>query len=113
MAGKKSVGRTYPKHLPKDGRGVVQCDASGMLRPAGTLVDDVRQGRAAKEFADLTPGFGSFHPQDLVALGNLDDPTAIPNARPEQVPLSKQDMGISDEEVRNSIKEDRPPRMGY
>jgi hypothetical protein len=114
MGGKKGVRGTYPRHLKSTGRGVVECDASGFLRPAGRLLDDVRQGRTIPRFADITPGFGTFHPQDVISLGDLDDPKAIENAKPkDNNNYSIQDLGISDQEVKLSIQEGRPPRKGY
>ena len=114
MAGKKGVRGTYPRHLRRKGKGVVECEASGFLRQVGDTRHDLRQGQVAKEFADETPGFGTYHPQDVVSLGTLDDPKAIPHARPkDEQNLSKQDLRISDQEVELSIREGRPPRRGY
>jgi len=114
MGGKKSAGPIYPKHLPRDGKGIKECSASGFLRPAADLIDDIRQGPTAKEFADLTPRFGTYHPQDVVQLGVLDDPKPIDEARPpDEENYSIQDLKISDQEVRLSIQENRPPRRGF
>jgi hypothetical protein len=114
MPGKRGNPGTYPRHLKRTGRGYKQCQASGFLRPTGQLTDDVRQGLVAKEFADITPGFGTWHPQDKLQLGVLDDPTPIPNARPQQTPeLSKQDLLMSDQEIEASIREGRLPRAGF
>lgn len=115
MAGRKGVRGTYPRHLgrPK-GKGLVECQASGFLRPASEMVHDVRQGTVSKEFADHTGGFGSFHPQDVRRLGNLDDPRAIDRSVPkDDNNYSKQDLGISDQEIELSIREGRPPRRGF
>ena len=114
MAGKKSIRGTRPRKLTVTGKGWVQSDASGFIREAGDMVEDVRQGTVTKEEADLTPGFGTYHPQDLKSLGILDDPKAVPGANPiDDQSLSLQDLGISDQEVELSIREDRPPRRGY
>ena len=114
MAGRKGVRSTRPRQLRAKGKGWVECEASGFLREVGDVRNDLRQGRVAKEFADVTPGFGTHHPQDVVSLGNLDDPKSVPGARPkDDRNLSKQDLGISDQEVELSIREDRPPRRGY
>lgn len=114
MAG-KTGGRCYPRHLRMKGVGVKQCDASGFLRHADhPIIRDVRQGMTIKEYADLTPGFGTRHPQDIVQLGQLADPTPIPRARPEDDKnLSKSDLTISDKEIELSIREGRAPRTGY
>jgi len=109
MAGRKS----YPRHLGKPtGRGLVECQASGFVRPAGTLVGDVRQGQVSPEFADTTPGFGTRHPQDVVQLGPLDDPRPIdgPTIREPQFLAAH---GISDAEMLLALREGRPPRKGY
>jgi hypothetical protein len=114
MPGRRGNPGCYPRHLKKDGRGYKQCQASGFLRNTGELADDVRQGLVAREFADFTPGFGTWHPQDRVQLGVLNDPTPITNARPQQEPeLSKQDLLISDQEIEASIREGRLPRRGF
>lgn len=77
-------------------------------------MEDRRQGMAAKEFADITPGFGTYHPQDVVNLGVMDDPTSIENARPDdKMNYSKQDLQISDAEIKLAIQEGRAPRYGY
>jgi hypothetical protein len=115
MGGKKSAGPMIPAQIKGlRGRGVKECNASGFLRPASGVINDVRQGQVAREFADLTPRFGTWHPQDLVSLGTLDDPSPIPDAEPEDKDnYSIQDLKISDQEVRLSIQEGRPPRRGY
>jgi hypothetical protein len=96
------------------GRGWRQDSASGFIRYADDVIDDVRQGGVAPEFADITPGFGTHHPQDVKRLGNLSDPSPIRDADPEdRANLSVQDMNISDQEIKLSIQEGRRPRMGY
>lgn len=95
-------------------RGIVRCDASGFVRNRDDMMSDVRQGRVAKEFADITPGFGTKHPQDVVQLGSLDDPKPIPEGnRIDKQNLSKSDLNISDAEILASIREGRQPREGY
>ncbi len=77
-------------------------------------MEDVRQGDVAKEFADVTPGFGTNHPQDKVNLGQMSDPSPIHGASPQdEACLSKSDLMISDQEIKASIVEGRPPRRGY
>ena len=115
MSGKRGNPGCYPRHLGKPkGKGYKQCQASGFLRKTGKQIDDVRQGLVAKEFADVTPGFGTNHPQDKVQLGQLSDPSPIGDARPQNIAnLSKSDLMISDQEIKASIVEGRPPRRGY
>ncbi len=113
MAGRIVRGGCKPRHMHRTGRGWREDAATGFVRYADDYVQDVRQGFTAKEFADITPGFGTYHPQDLRALGDLDDPSAIDNAAPISTPKSKQDLNISDQEVLLSIREGRPPRNGY
>lgn len=68
-----------PGHLRRQaGRGWRVCQLTGFVRNADEVVSDVRNGLVAPEYADATPGFGTHHPQDLVRLGVLDDPTPIP-----------------------------------
>jgi hypothetical protein len=104
--------RSYPRHLKVDARGYVTCDRSGFLRKPSQTIDD-EGSRVAREFADITPGFGTTHPQDVAQPEIGGDPTPIENARPGQPPYTKQELGISDAEVLAAIREDRPPRRGY
>ena len=99
--------------LKSEGKGWRQCQASGFIREAHDFVRDVRQGDVAPEFADLTPGFGTYHPQDKISLGNLDDPRPIREAKPYDTEKSVQDLNISDQEIKLSIQEGRAPRRGY
>lgn len=111
MAGRVG-GRCYPRHLggPR-GRGLMECNASGFVRHTTEEVDDYRQGPVARQFADVTPGFGTRHPQDVVQLGRLNDPSAAPDGDSlDKKNLSKQDLGYTDAEILASIKEGRPPR---
>jgi hypothetical protein len=81
------------------------------MRYAEDVVEDVRQGFVAREFADLTPGFGTYHPQDVRRDQVFGDPSPIPNARtPDRENWSKQDLGYTDQEIEASIREGRPPR---
>jgi hypothetical protein len=111
--GGKTGFRAYPAHLgtPK-GEGIVECYASGFIGHPDDMTDDVRQGTVLDKFADKTPGFGTHHPQDVVQIGPLDDPTPVGNG-PDKRNLTKQDLDISDQEVLASIREGRPPRRGY
>jgi hypothetical protein len=114
MGGRILSGRTMPKHLTSTGKGWREDQASGFVREAHDVVRDRRQGLTTPEHADITPGFGTFHPQDVRALGVLDDPSEIHNGIPvDKLALSKQDLGISDREVELSIREGRAPRRGY
>ena len=115
MAGHRGNPGCYPRHLGKPkGLGNKECMATGFLRRTGQQVQDVRQGLVAHEFADITPGFGTHHPQDRVTLGVLDDPKPIPGAVPKNnQDRSKQDLAISDQEILASIREGRAPRTGY
>lgn len=115
MAGRRGNPGCYPRHLGKPtGKGIKTCDASGFVRTTGRQIKDIRQGLVSKEFADVTPGFGTRHPQDNVRLGVLDDPYPIRNARPkDDQNLSKQDLAISDQEIAASIREGRLPRVGF
>ena len=114
MAGRKSAGQLTPRGLKSTGKGWREDAASGFVRQASDVVDDVRQGPTAREFADITKGFGTHHPQDKKSLGHQDDPHPIRGARPlNDQELSKQDMNISDQEIRASIVEGRAPRIGF
>ena len=114
MAGRKSAGKLTPRHLKMTGKGWREDSASGFVRYAYDYVDDVRQGPTAREFADITAGFGTDHPQDKRAVVHDDDPTPIRDGRPENKEnLSVQDMSISDQEIKLSIQEGRAPRMGF
>lgn len=107
--GKRGM-RTYPAAGPKDGRGSRIDDASGFLRPAADVVQDRRQGLATREHADLTPGFGTFHPQDVKRPPPVMDPKPITMARTDPNPnfLGPRELGYTDAEVREAIRQNRP-----
>jgi len=113
MGGRSGI-RTMPSHLRSSGKGWREDQASGFVRAADDVVMDRRQGAVSRHLADVTPGFGTFHPQDIKMLGVLDDPHPVPDARPiDQQTLSKQDLGISDAEIELSVREGRAPRRGF
>jgi len=100
-----------PARLRATGKGWVESEASGRIFHASEMVDDVRQGRVHRTEADFTPGFGTAHPQDERRLGHLDDPKAVPNARPQKNDypfISYQDLCVSDEEREESIRNGTP-----
>lgn len=106
--------RPYPKHLGKRGEGYTQCERSGFLRKASDLMKEDKGATVAEEFADKTPGFGTWHPQDVNQAEVGSDPTPIDNSTGvDMVNASKADMGITDAEVLLAIQEDRPPRPGF
>lgn len=113
MAGRVIRGGCKPRHMKATGRGWREDAASGFVRYADDVIDDVRQGPTAREFADITPGFGTHHPQDMKNLGKLDDPSPIPNGRPITEPVYLSDLNISDQERLLATKEGRAPRNGY
>ena len=107
-------GMCLPKRVRATGKGWRECAASGFVREADDVVEDVRQGLVAREFADITPGFGTYHPQDVRQDGPYDDPSPIELAQPiSRYPISKADLNISDAEVERSVREGGPPRPGY
>lgn len=106
--------RSYPRKLGKpDGRGYVVCERSGFLRKPHEVVTEFHGSRVAREFADITPGFGTQHPQEVNQAELGGDPTPIEDARPGGPDLSLRELNISDAEVLASILEDRPPRRGF
>ena len=113
MAGRIIRGGCAPKHLKATGKGWREDQATGFVRYARDVVDDIRQGQVAEEFADLTPGWGTYHPQDLKDLGVLDDPSPIRDATPITEPVYLSDQGITDQERALATKEGRAPRPGY
>lgn len=108
--GGKSGMRTYPRHAPRDGRGIRIDDATGFVRAAEDVVMDRRQGLTSPRTADLTPGFGTFHPQDVRRTSPTNDPKAIARPRAEGNPqaLSAADMGYTDADVREAIRRGVP-----
>jgi hypothetical protein len=81
---------------------------------ADDRVKDVRLGTVKRGEEDSTPGFGTYHPQDLKRLGPMSDPTPIPDARPQPDTYpTKADLGFSDDEIKASIRQGRAPRRGY
>jgi len=101
----RSGMRTYPSRGPRDGRGARIDDASGFLRPADDAIKDVRQGLVSRDHADLTPGFGTHHPQDRKMLPPKSDPKPIRNARPDTPgAVSAADLGYTDAEVRAAVR---------
>ena len=115
MAGRIKMGCGLPSKVrSRRGKGWREDQASGFIRYAEDYVEDVRQGSVTKYFADITPGFGTHHPQDVVNLDMDGDPNGIPDAEPADTEnLSKSDMRISDQEIEASIREGRAPRMGF
>lgn len=106
----RSGFRSFPANGPKDGRGARICDASGFLRASDDRVRDRRQGIVSRDHADITPGFGTFHPQDVRRTPLTSDPAPIRDARPDDTGLamSARDMGYSDAEVEASIRNNQP-----
>lgn len=113
MAGRVVRGGCGPRRVRSTGRGWRECAASGFIIAADDYIEDVRQGPVAPERADITPGFGTYHPQDVKVLGDLDDPSPIDNGRPPAAPRTFEELGISDQERLLALRENRPPRRGY
>jgi len=107
------MARTYPSHLRVDGRGYLQCARSGQLRKPKDMIRNHDGQMIAREFADITPGFGTLHPQDRNQAYTGGDPTTVENATGVTEELTKEDMSISDAEIEASIRENRAPRQGY
>lgn len=59
------------------GRGFVECAATGFPVRAQDVVADVRQGDVGAQYADITPGFGTWHPRDRYDVRDFSDPTPI------------------------------------
>lgn len=111
MAGRVMLRGCGPRHLKASGKGWRQDDATGFVRRADDFIHDVRQGNVAREFADISPGFGTNHPQDFKDLGVLDDPSPIRDAAPLSEPQFFED--VTDQERELALRENRPPRKGY
>lgn len=107
--------RSYPRHLkPAKGKGYTQCERTGFLRHPDDIIEEWNGARVAIEEADITPGFGTRHPQDVWNADAGGDPTPTEiTAGVDVHPQSKQDLKISDKEIRAAIVENRPPRPGY
>jgi hypothetical protein len=96
------------------GKGIAVCDRSGFVRRVGATLRAYTGSRVARDFADITPGFGTRHPQDVNQAEVGGDPTPIPDARPiDRDPKSKQQLCISDREIEAAIRENRAPRRGF
>lgn len=93
------------KRKSSDGRGLAVCDMTGQICDASDRVWDPRHGYVATRDADLSSGFGTWHPRDRIGLGRLDDPKPIHNARSADViEPSKQDLGIADAAVLAKLR---------
>lgn len=103
--------RSFPKHLSARGRGVITCARSGFLRHPDDVVDHHGM-KIAHDKADLTPGFGTDHPQDYAQPEIGGDPSPVPHGGLD-VARTKSDLCISDAEILASIREGRLPRRGY
>lgn len=109
MAGRSGM-RTYPAKAPRDGRGIRIDDATGFVRASDDVLFDRRQGLTSPDTADITPGFGTFHPQDVRRTPPSNDPRPIPQPRTEGNPqaLSPADLGYTDADVREAIRRGVP-----
>lgn len=87
-----------------NGTGLVVCDRSGAQVPASEITDDVRGGRVRMRSADRTPGFGTYHPQDVKDDLPSGDPTPIPNARPFEAQESLWAQGYTDADIRAAVR---------
>jgi hypothetical protein len=106
--------RSFPRHLkPLKGEGYVQCQRSGFLRHPSDMMEDYRGGTVAKEYADVTTGFGTKHPRDVFSPDLGGDPRPTPIQTGINEPYTKEDLLISDQEIEASIRENRPPRSGF
>lgn len=109
MAGKSGF-RSYPKRLGKpDGKGLIQCDRSGFLRKPSETMSEYTGSAVAREFADITPGFGTRHPQDVNQAETGGDPSPIPNANPIEEPVYREDIRLTDAEWEQMIREGKTP----
>ena len=104
--GGKSGAKTFPGRARNNGRGARVCQASGFVRPAQDVTKDVRQGWVAREFADVTPGFGTAHPQDRRRETPKSDPSPVnrPGIDPNPGALSAKDLGFTDADVREALR---------
>jgi len=107
------MSRTFPKHIRSDGQGYMQCARSGMLRKPSDMIKNDDGLMIAKDYADITPGFGTSHPQDSPAPEIGSDPTPVSDATGVTAALTKEDLQISDQEIEASLRENRFPRRGF
>ena len=105
MGGRRGM-RTYPSRAPRDGRGIRIDDATGFTRASDDYVSDRRQGLTSPATADMTPGFGTFHPQDVRRPPPVNDPKPVLHPRTEANPqaLSPADLGYTDADVRTAVR---------
>jgi hypothetical protein len=90
----------------RDGRGLAYCDMTGAVCDATDRVWQPGVGWVRTEDADITPGFGTWHPRDHIRLGRLNDPTPIVHPRPHPVlEPSKQDLGLTDAEIAARLRQ--------
>ena len=116
MAGRIVRGMCMPRQVKssRGRRGWAESDASGAVFYADEMVDDVRQGRVHKSEADVTPGFGTWHPQDVKQIPPYADPSPIPGARPiSKGSTTLADLDISDQEMERATRTNTKPRRGY
>lgn len=97
-------------NLPVTGKGWREDPASGFIGVAGDVIPDVRQGHVLSRFADVTPGFGTYHPQDRKNPGQLGDPYPIPDAYPIQNPecIGPAELGYTDKDVEEAARKGVP-----
>jgi hypothetical protein len=104
--------RSFPKHLkPLTGQGIVVCSLSGFLRRPDDIEMVYGQPRA-RDKADHYGAFGYIHPQDKPQPDIGGDPAPVDYGGLREAE-TKSEMGISDEEVRAAIRENRAPRRGF
>lgn len=104
--------KSFPRHLRAlRGEGLVTCALSGFLRRPKDIemVDGVP---TAKDKADFYGKFGYDHPQDVPQPEIGGDPSPVDFGGLLES-RTKQDMGMSDQEIEAAIRENRPPREGY
>lgn len=107
--------KSYPGHLGKpEGKGYITCAMSGFLRKPSEVMETYKGTIVADDKADITPRFGTRHPQDVNQAEVGSDPNPIhPQSTADTTERSKQDLGISDAEILAAIVENRPPRRGF
>lgn len=103
--------KAYPRHLGgAKGRGIVTCAKTGFLRHPKDIVR-VDGVPIAKDKADHYGAFGYTHPQDVAQPRLGGDPTPVKDGGLIEA-RTKQDLGISDQEIEAAVRENRPPREG-